>query len=517
MIMDWKTIFDNVLVSKEEAEIMSNEYNRFINLINGNLPKTSVEETKNAFVASGNAIASISNRPFWKDEPKKLLNKWDSIAEKLKELQKEPSSEKYVRFQTYIVSSVLGITDDMKTEKGKKYPKPYASTLRLAASVLPDYLCSIANESDIDKLIVYLNKNVKASITGDNVFDKSHNLFIIIKTAYFNWKRNNNIEGNLNGDDKSYYCLPWKILEYFKGKDFDEIKKILDYNKNIILTGAPGTGKTFLAKSIASYIITGNSDFENLNPEEQSILKSQYKFVQFHPSYDYTDFVEGLRPVKSNEVITFERQDGKFKSFCAEAAKEMVNKSPFVFVIDEINRGEISKIFGELFFSIDPGYRGVSGMVDTQYQSMEESYKNTDPFKDGFYVPENVYIIGTMNDIDRSVESMDFAFRRRFAFYEVTAESSQRMLEDLKLDFPDIIERMTRLNNAIVKEGQLTTAYQLGGAYFKKIKDIKPKNGAYTKLWEVFLKGVLLEYFRGLPQKEINDKMEKLKKAYDGK
>ena len=91
------------------------------------------------------------------------------------------------------------------------------------------------------------------------------------------------------------------------------------------------------------------------------------------------------------------------------------------------------------------------------------------------------------------------------------------MLEDLKLDFPDIIERMTRLNNAIVKEGQLTTAYQLGGAYFKKIKDIKPKNGAYTKLWEVFLKGVLFEYFRGLPQKEINDKMEKLKKAYNGK
>ena len=91
----------------------------------------------------------------------------------------------------------------------------------------------------------------------------------------------------------------------------------------------------------------------------------------------------------------------------------------FIFIIDEINRGEISKIFGELFFSIDPGYRGEKGRVQTQYQNMIE---DGDVFKKGFFVPDNVYIIGTMNDIDRSVESMDFAMRRRFAWAEVTAE-----------------------------------------------------------------------------------------------
>ena len=100
-----------------------------------------------------------------------------------------------------------------------------------------------------------------------------------------------------------------------------------------------------------------------------------------------------------------------------------VSEKKFVFIIDEINRGEISKIFGELFFSIDPGYRGVKGKVQTQYQNL---ITEDDPFKDGFFIPENVYIIGTMNDIDRSVECMDFAMRRRFTFKEITAEESAK-------------------------------------------------------------------------------------------
>lgn len=100
-------------------------------------------------------------------------------------------------------------------------------------------------------------------------------------------------------------------------------------------------------------------------------------------------------------------------------ATDKTNAPKYVFVIDEINRGDMSKIFGELFFSIDPGYRGKDGKVDTQYQNLidiDPETQNEDVFKNGFYVPENVYVIGTMNDIDRSVESMDFAMRRRFAF-----------------------------------------------------------------------------------------------------
>ena len=148
------------------------------------------------------------------------------------------------------------------------------------------------------------------------------------------------------------------------------------------------------------------------------------------------------------------------------------NTKKFVFIIDEINRGEISKIFGELFFSIDPGYRGESGRVKTQYQNMITD--EHDPFYEGFYVPENVYIIGTMNDIDRSVESMDFAMRRRFAWKEIKANENTGMLDSFGELKDEIVSKMNRLNNAIWNEETnegiegLSAAYHIGGAYFKK-------------------------------------------------
>jgi 5-methylcytosine-specific restriction protein B len=138
--------------------------------------------------------------------------------------------------------------------------------------------------------------------------------------------------------------------------DYIESKiKLLIENKNLILTGAPGTGKTFLARKIAEKMT------ENVSNSGDHI-----GFVQFHPSYDYTDFVEGLRPFGMGQ-IGFERQDGIFKAFCKKALENTKEpKEPYVFIIDEINRGEISKIFGELFFSIEAGYRGEKGRVQTQ-------------------------------------------------------------------------------------------------------------------------------------------------------
>ena len=191
---------------------------------------------------------------------------------------------------------------------------------------------------------------------------------------------------------------------------------------------------------------------------------------------------------------------------------------PFVFIIDEINRGEISKIFGELFFSIDPGYRGEKGRVQTQYQNMIEE---GDVFKDGFYVPENVYIIGTMNDIDRSVESMDFAMRRRFAWAEVTAEESYTNMIEGDAKFvevkDEIKQRMESLNRAIVdKKLGLGEAYQIGAAYFRKVKTYQEEYGreaAFKMLWENHLKGLLYEYLRG--NQNAKEQLEVLKKAYD--
>ena len=262
---------------------------------------------------------------------------------------------------------------------------------------------------------------------------------------------------------------------------------------NLILHGAPGTGKTYLAKEIAMELTGGNED--------------QIGFVQFHPSYDYTDFVEGLRPVSNGDgAIEFKLQDGIFKQFCqrAKEAQKTGGQDNFVFIIDEINRGEISKIFGELFFSIDPGYRGEKGCVSTQYANLHETNEK-------FYIPENVYLIGTMNDIDRSVDTFDFAMRRRFRFVEVTAESQVGMLDDVLGDEAKEAKKRLRNLNAVIENVQeLNSHYHIGPSYFRNLKEL---DYDYELLWSDYLKPLLEDYLRG--SYEEDETLETLKKAFD--
>ncbi len=303
---------------------------------------------------------------------------------------------------------------------------------------------------------------------------------------------------------------------------------------NMILTGAPGTGKTWSAKNIASWMICGlpyekltKKEFKDTYKTQNEDFKKRCKVVQFHPSYDYTDFVEGLRPTSGDNTannadntdntesaakatqVGFERVDGVFKAFCANAATE--EEISYVFIIDEINRGELSKIFGELFYSIDPGYRGEDGRVDTQYQNM---IPDGDTFKSGFYVPDNVYVIGTMNDIDRSVESMDFAMRRRFSFIEVKANERMDMWTE---DWKDLAEAcMKAINKEIESLPGLSSAYHIGPAYFKKLNNYMEQQGDdypnFFKLWDNHLHGVIFDYLRG--KKDAEKTMIKIQEKF---
>lgn len=241
--------------------------------------------------------------------------------------------------------------------------------------------------------------------------------------------------------------------------------------------------------------------------------------VQFHPSYDYTDFVEGIRPTKSkdDQGVGFEYRRGIFKKFCAKALNECqrgadsgTTPMPYVFIIDEINRGDLAKIFGELFFAIDPNYRGSSNKIVTQYQEMIDP---KDPFYDGFFVPENVFIIGTMNDIDRSVDSIDFALRRRFIWPKVKAQDTIGMLSQLGDMALEAQKRMTRLNQAIAETELLSEDFQIGGAYFLKLAQFKSDPYPFEKLWEYCIEPLLIEYLRGAENAEEN--LASLKEAYE--
>lgn len=304
-----------------------------------------------------------------------------------------------------------------------------------------------------------------------------------------------------NASESLYFIDETDSEDSTEDEAIEKIRKeylaLLQKNYNLVLTGAPGTGKTFLAKQIAAQMV-GNCKWSELSEEQ----KKRISFVQFHPSYDYTDFVEGLRPDGSGDFI---RTDGAFKEFCkraiteASTLSENASESKYVFIIDEINRGELSKIFGELFFSIDPGYRGEDGTVQTQYQNLVPA---SDVFAKGFYVPKNVYIIGTMNDIDRGVEAMDFAIRRRFAWSEITAEDSATSMGISGL----AKEKMDALNQALL-DRDLSTAFFIGGAYFRKIE-----GGDFDGLWKYHLKGIVSEYFRGDP--EADESIEYVYNAY---
>ena len=607
-----------------EKELSGDEYLRFIDIVRAEIESRTIKD-KDFVELSYNAWKYGEGKVnYWLIAPGTNAGKWD---EYLKNGEIGIGWDELGNLETY--KNIDKVRD--------KYIEIWHSDNKEFSSNAPKQVWDFYKNIQIGDVIL-ARKGVRqivgmGRVTSDYFYDNNRDEFFHLRKV--DWIKVGEWEyPGQSTRDTVHRLKTEQVREILKTMDEKsnantiKLTELLKSNYNIILHGAPGTGKTYLAKDIAAQMIC-QKPFEEIekDPDSLKTFNEQIEFVQFHPSYDYSDFVEGLRPVEGVKgEIGFERKDGIFKAFCAKALEmektgvidnfdEALNKflqvmadeedgveipllngngtfriklnsygdgfvtlipkkdgsqgyekdssrffnfnqchrvyqgkpgylnggtgfdnyrraivnelernygllkytggtgtpskndKPYIFIIDEINRGEISKIFGELFFSIDPGYRGVKGKVRTQYSNMMKGKNEFDQVLGvgstfgNFFIPNNVYIIGTMNDIDRSVESMDFAMRRRFVFEEVTAEDSAKNM-NLSQEATD---RMTRINAVIHDTEGLNDAYKIGGAYFLDVSD-------FDQLWKIKLSSLIKEYLRGID--DDGSKFKKIQDAY---
>ena len=259
---------------------------------------------------------------------------------------------------------------------------------------------------------------------------------------------------------------------YIPDDDLNTIKNLLGHKKNIILQGAPGVGKTFIAKRIA-YSILNKSTGDNV------------QMVQFHQSYSYEDFIEGYRPTSNNG---FALEDGIFKVFVEKAIKNPAE--PYYFIIDEINRGNLSKIFGELFMLIESDKRGPNHTLKLLYS------------KSDFYIPENLHIIGLMNTADRSIAMIDYALRRRFCFFtlkpafmEVNPKFDAYINSLNSPKMKSLIDALIEINNKIKDDESLGEGFMIGHSYICNLTASSVTDELLSNIVEYELIPLIEEYW----------------------
>ena len=264
---------------------------------------------------------------------------------------------------------------------------------------------------------------------------------------------------------ESYSSEDFLSEVYMNEEQYHTLQSLVLKKKNLILLGAPGVGKTFAAERLA-YSMMGEKD------------KSRVIMVQFHQSYSYEDFIMGYRPTETG----FSLSDGPFYQFCKTAEHD--DERPYFFIIDEINRGNLSKIFGELLMLIEHDKRG---------KELRLLYSN-----EQFSVPKNVYIIGMMNTADRSLAMIDYALRRRFAFFEFkpafASDGFKAYQEDKKNEkFDRLVDTVVSMNNIITEDPTLGSGFQIGHSYFSTNQMID--NEWLSELVEYELIPLLSEYW----------------------
>ncbi|RYM34813.1 hypothetical protein ERX46_05410 [Brumimicrobium glaciale] len=474
---------------------------------------------------------------------------WDTEKNPHKKIIRENAS-------ALLLYNILVEDDRVETDKKidellKMDKNQFAVKNRFIRTLHPHTFGSPDANGKMDRLLSVLDTKLGVTVSGSTPIEKHDELCKLIET-----------------DDPA-------LRQMFTWELYYMLNDELDLKKAIVYYGAPGTGKTFISDINARKYI----DLHRIKVGRSVLNDYSIQTVQFHPSYSYEDFFEGIRPTEDGKLKLF---NGTFKQFCKDNSileralyksddfienkkfkkleydfsqirindlndeqkkilgcndKEFATEltiqdwiEPAFFIIDEINRAELSKVFGELMLSLE--YRGVKGKIKTQYAHLCKN-KNDDSafyFEDDqnwFFVPQNIYLIGTMNNIDRSVDTFDFALRRRFMWEEVHPNYS--VIKSVLMssgrgwsyeDCKNLSDSLLRLNNLIEGDEILDKNYRIGQSYVLELrKTNRDRYDSIVKakefLWGSFIQPLLEEYLRGLgDEKKSNEKIQRFRNSF---